>query len=239
MNTLTRSSRILGIAFLFQFITSFSSGVFLRKAWYVTGNMSETLLKIANHTLLFRANILVDMLTALGVTFLGAMLYITLRKEGEKSALVAMAFYFLEGALLAASRIGAIALLRLSQEYTASGQPVALLLPADVAFQSMQFLGSTLSMLAFCGGGILFYYLLDKSRLLPRILTWWGLIAVFPCLVGTLGTIFGFTVPFAIYFPYIPFELVIGVWILIKGIPSVLGTDAIKTQPQFQFQQGD
>jgi len=109
-------SRILGLAFLFQFITSSSSGVFLKSAWFVPDNMSATLLKTANTPWLLRANIFVDMLTALGVTFLGVMLYLTLRKENEPIALTAMAFYLLEGALLAVSRMGTFSLLRFSQE---------------------------------------------------------------------------------------------------------------------------
>ena len=73
-------------------------------------------------------------------------------------------------------------------------------------------------MLAFCAGAIIFYSLLDRSRVVPRWLSLWGLIAVFPCLVGTLAAIFGFQLPFAIYLPYVPFEFVIGIWILVKGV---------------------
>jgi hypothetical protein len=73
-------------------------------------------------------------------------------------------------------------------------------------------------MLAFCLGGILFYYLLDKSRVVPRALSLWGLIAVFPMLIGTLTQIFGYSIPFIFYVPYVPFELAIGIWILVKGI---------------------
>ena len=91
-------------------------------------------------------------------------------------------------------------------------------LMANLALESMDFVGVTLHMLAFCLGGILFYYLLDKSRVVPRALSLWGLITVFPCLVGTLAAIFGYEAPFIIYVPYVPFEFVIGVWILVKGI---------------------
>jgi hypothetical protein len=30
--------------------------------------------------------------------------------------------------------------------------------------------------------------------------------------------IFGFTIPFIFYVPYVPFEFVVGAWILIKGV---------------------
>ena len=218
MNTITKTSRILGFAFLFQFITSFSSGVFLKSAWFVPDNMSATLLKIANTPWLLRANIFVDMLTALGVTFLGVLLYLTLRKENEQIALTAMAFYILEGALLAVSRMGTFSLLRLSQEYAAAGQPADLLRLGQVAYEAMDFTGSTLHMLAFCLGAIPFYWLLYRSRIVPRWLSLWGLITTFPMLVGTLTQVFGYTIPFGFYVPYVPFELMIGIWIVVKGI---------------------
>jgi hypothetical protein len=163
-----------------------------------------------------RVNILGEMLTALGIIFLGAMLFVTLRKQNEKMALVALGFYILEAVLLAVSRIEAFSLLRISQDYVAAGNPAYLLTNGNLAFESMNF-GYTLLMLAFCPGGILFYYLLYKSGIVPRALSLWGLITVFPMLVGTVTQILGYTIPFIFYLPYIPFEFVVGVWILAKG----------------------
>ena len=221
MNAINKTSRVLGVAFLLQFVTSFCSGAFLRQAWFVPGNINETMLKIANSPWLMKANILVDMLTALGIIFLGAMLFVPLRKQSEKIALVALGFYILEAALLAVSRMEAFSLLRISQEYVTAGQPAYLETTGNLAFESMDFVGSTLHMLAFCLGGILFYYLLYKSKIVPRVLSLWGLITVFPMLIATLFAIFGYELSFFLYVPYIPFELVIGVWILIKGAKEV------------------
>ena len=213
-------SRVLGIAFLLQFITSVSSGLFLQPAWLVPGNISETMLKIADNPGLMKTNILVDMLTALGVIFLGAMLYVALRKHNEKIALIGLGFYILEGALLAASRSEAFSLLRISQEYVAAGSPAYLQMMANLALESMDFVGFTLHMLAFCLGGILFYYLLYKSGLVPRVLSLWGLITLLPLLVATVLVIFDYQVPEYVALPYFPFELVMGIWILVKGIPE-------------------
>src|SRR5512136_485096 len=80
------TSRILGLAFLLQFITSLASAMILRATWFVAENMSETLVKIATNSLLMRVNILFDVLTALGIVFLGSMLFITVRKQNEKMA---------------------------------------------------------------------------------------------------------------------------------------------------------
>jgi hypothetical protein len=219
MNTVNKTSRVLGIAFLLQFVTSFVSSAILKKSWFVPGNINETMLMIANNPWQMRTIILLDMLTALGIIFLGAMLFITLRKQNEKMALVALGFYILEATLLAVSKIEAFSLLRISQEYATAANP-ALQMMGQVAYESMDFAGNTLHMLAFCLGGILFYTLLYKSGVVPRALSLWGLITTFPMLIGTLTQIFGYTIPFIFYVPYVPFELVIAVWILIKGIPE-------------------
>ncbi len=220
MNTVNKTSRVLGVAFLLQAITSLISGLILKLALTVPGNISESMIKIANNAWLMRANILGEIITAVGIIFLGAILFVTLRKQNEKMALVALGFYILEAALLAASRIEAFSLLRISQEYVAAGNPVYLQTIGNLAFESMNF-GYTLLMLPFCLGAILFYYLLYKSGVVPRALSLWGLITVFPCLIGTLSATFGYTLPFFIYLPYVPFEFVIGVWILVKGISGV------------------
>ena len=183
--------------------------------------------KIANNAWLMKAHILLDIFTALGIIFLGAMLFITLRKQDERMALVGLGFYILEAALLATSRSEAFSLLRMSQEYVTAGHPDDLLTMARIALESMDFVGFTLHMLAFCLGAILFYYLLYTSRVVPRVLSLWGLVTVVPLLIATLLAMFDYQVPFFIAVPYIPFEFVIGVWILVKGIRTDPGAQLV------------
>lgn len=220
MSTYLKTSRVLGAAFLLQFLTSFSSGIFIEPMWLVPDNISETMLKIAETPWLLKTNILLDMSTALGIIFLGAILFITLRNQNEKMALVALGFYILEAGLLATSKMATYSLLRISQEYVSAGRPDYLQSLGTLALESMDFLGFTMHMLAFCLGAVLFYYLLYKSDFVPRLLSLWGLITVIPLFFATLATIFDYQVPFIIAIPYVPFEFVIGVWILVKGIPE-------------------
>jgi hypothetical protein len=218
MNTIGKVSRVLGWAFLFQAVTSLISGVLLETKWYVEGDISATLANIANHPGILRANILVDMLTAFGIIFLGAMLYIYLRKINEKMALVGFGFYILEAIVIASSRINAFPLIDISQEYVASGQTAAMQTLGTLAYNSSHFGGMALSMLAFCAGAIPLYYLLFKSKIIPQWLALIGLITTLPCLVGTILVLFGYNVPFAVFAPYVPFEFVTAIWILVRGV---------------------
>ena len=88
--------------------------------------------------------------------------------------------------------------------------------------------GFGLLMLPFCIGAILFYYLLYKSHVIPRILSVWGLISVPVVLVATVLVIAGHKVPFLVYVPYVPFEWVVGAWILIAGLKV---TAEVKLEP--------
>ena len=219
LNASPKTSRLLGFAFILQFVTSFTSGVFLRPFWLVEGDMAQTLRTLAANPIWLRAGLLLDMLTALGVIFLGAVLFVTLRRQNEKLALTALGFYILEGALLAASRMGAFSLLSLSREF-AAGQSAEVLRMATLAFEAMEFVGGTLHMLAFVPGAILFYALLDQSRLVPRPLSLWGLITMLPFVIGAPLMVLGIELPFFLYVPYVPFELAVGIWILFKGVKA-------------------
>jgi hypothetical protein len=218
MNTRSLSERLLGIAFLLQFITSFASGLFLQPALITPGNISQTMVTIANNAGLMMGSILVDMLTAMGIVFLGVMLYWVLRKQNEIMALLGLGLYILEANLLVGSRLAAFWLLPLSEEYATVGQAAYLQTLGSLALESMDFVGLSLHLLVFCVGAILFYILLYQSRVIPRAISLWGLVTVLPILFGTVVAMFGYEVSAIFYVPYVPFEFVAGIWILVRGL---------------------
>jgi hypothetical protein len=218
-------SRALGVAFLIQAIASLASGMIMKLGLIVPGDMSETLVKVANRPWLMRTSILGDMIAAAGIIFLGVMLFVVLRKQNEQMALVGLGLLSLEGMLLAASKIAGFACLCIGQEYATAGRPAVLETMGGVALRSMDF-GSTLHMVAFGLGALLFYWLLYKSRVIPRALSLWGLVTVPVVLGATVATVFGCDVPFAVYLPYAPFEFVVGAWILIGGLSGKTKTES-------------
>jgi hypothetical protein len=72
--------------------------------------------------------------------------------------------------------------------------------------------------LAFCLGGTIFYALLFKARTVARPLSLWGLVSAQGVFAGVVLGLFGVQAPIFLYVLYIPFELVIAVWILIRGV---------------------
>lgn len=223
MTTSRKKSRLLGLAFLIQFVTSFSAGVFVLplatgvKAFGVPPEINRIMTNVATHASLVRLNIFLELITAAGVIFLGAMLYSTLKKRHEGLALTAFGLYVLEGALIAATKLALFALLLLSQQFIAAGSPVSMEPVATVAYRIMEFLPKMHS-IAFCLGGTIFYAMLFGTRAVARPLSLWGLLSAQGIFAGALLGLFGAKAPVLLYAPYIPFEFVIAIWILVKGI---------------------
>ncbi len=217
MNSDKNTPRLLGAAFLLQAVASMVSGLILLTPLIVLDNITDTMTNISNNALQMRASIVGEMITAIGVVMLGSLLFVTLKKQNEKIALVALGLYLIEAALLAASRIATFALLRISQESVIAGHPDYLQTLGNL-FYELQDFGYSLLMLAFALGATMFYYLFYKSGYIPRVLNLWGLIAAPLALVGILFALFGYDVPIVVFLPNLPFELSIGVWLMVKGI---------------------
>jgi hypothetical protein len=217
MNSDKNTVRLLGAAFLLQAVASAVSGLILLQPLIVPGNITESMTNIANNALQMRASIVVEMITAIGIVMIGVLMYVILKKQNRKIAIVAMGLYLVEAAILAVSRIPAFALLRISQESVIAGHPDYLQTLGNLFYESQSF-GYDLHMLPFALGATLFYYLFFKSGFLPRILSLWGLIAAPLALIGILFALLGYDVPIFVFLPNLPFELGIGVWLMVKGI---------------------
>jgi hypothetical protein len=216
MNSDKNTPRFLGAAFLLQAVAAVV-WTYLLSSLIVAGDISASMTNIANNALQMRVSIVFTMITAMGVAMLGALLYIVLHKQNKIIALVAMVLYLIEAAILAASRIEAFALLRISQESVIAGHPAHLQTLGNLFYESADF-GDWLHMLPFALGATLFYYLFFKSRFIPRALALFGLIAASLALIGIPLGLLGYDVPTYVFIPNLPFELTIGGWLLVKGI---------------------
>jgi uncharacterized protein DUF4386 len=216
MNTSTNFSKTLGAAFLFQAILSAVGILLLKDPLIVSGDIIATMSNISNNVLQMRLSILTIMFTAAGVVLLGALLYITLKKQNRIVALIALCFYILEASILAVSRLASFSLIGISLESVQRGHPLYLQTLGNLFYEAAEF-GDWLHMLIFTIGASLFYYLLFKSKLIPSSLSLFGFLAVLLGFTGTLFVLLGCKVPLIVFLPSLPFELGIGIWLIVKG----------------------
>lgn len=213
--------RILGAAQLLVFVASLISERLLTSV-VGSGGISDILVNISKDLTRVRISTLVALVNCLGIILLGVMFYIVFRGEYKIIALVALGCFLAEAITLAVSKIGAYSLVPLSQEFVNAGAPESSYYQTlgDFFYYGVDKRGYDIHMLFFCIGAILWYYLLYISNVIPQALSLWGLVAV--CLL-TIPILFGLYdrdfLPAAgiLALPYLPFEPVLGIWLIVKG----------------------
>jgi hypothetical protein len=220
MNTELSTIRLLGAAQIFVFIASMLSERLLASA-VGSGGMSEKLLNVSNNLTRMRISNLVALLNCLAIVVLGVLFYVVFNYEYKLVALVALGCFLAEAITLAASKIGTFALIPLSQNFVVAGAPEASSFQTlgDFLYHGIDRRGYDIHMFFFCVGGMLWYYLLFISKVIPPALSLWGLAAVCLLTIPVLMVLYDrdLTVLLALGLPYAPYELVLGVWLLVKG----------------------
>ena len=221
MDTDMNTIRLLGAAQLIVFISAILSELMLKSA-VSSGSMSDIFANISKNVTQIRISNLVALVDSLGIVFLAAMLYVVFNRQYEIIALVALGFFLVEAIILAVSKLGAFALIPLSQEFVEAGAPEPSYLQAlgDVLYHGVDRQGYHIHNLFFCLGGILWYYLFLRSGYIPQALSLWGLVAVSLLLIPVLLQIYyrDFTHPVMVVgLAYLPFELFLGIWLIVAG----------------------
>ena len=161
-------------------------------------------------------------------------LYSVLRRRNRALALGSVAARVVEGVFVLVGTLSLLALLTLSQESVAAGSAGASSFQAtgDALVAVRDWVHGFVALLPFGIGALMYYYVLYRSRLIPRWLSGWGLVAIALSLVATVYAgftqDFGFTtVNTALNIPIGVQEMVLAVWLLVKGFDrSALASDA-------------
>ncbi len=219
MNSNNYTPRLLGAAFLIVIITSALSGVLLMSA-VGSGSISDMLVNITNDLTPIRISILVGLLNSAGIVILATLLYLVLNKQNKTMALVALGSWLAEAIFYAIIQLGTLALIPLSLDFVQAGTPVHSFYQTlgEFLYNGVYTQGLMIHMWFYCVGGLLWYYMFYRSKLIPRIIPLFGLFAVSLALVGIVFQVFGYTVPILVSLPILPFELIIGLWLLLRGI---------------------
>ena len=213
--------QLLGAAQLVVFAASMLNERLLAAA-VGSGDMSAKLIHISNNLKLVRISNLAALLTSLGIIVLGVLFYAVFHTHYRVIALIALCFFLAEALALAFSKIGAYALIPLSQEFVAAGAPENAFYQAlgDLYYNGIDRRGNDIHMLFFCLGAILWYYLLYVTLHIPRAISIWGLAAVCLLLIPVVLALYNrnLTGLMVLGIAYLPFEPVLGLWLLFSRI---------------------
>jgi len=214
--------RLLGLMFIIVIVIGLLSGLPLSSVNYkMTGppdNISETMSSFSDNPKMVQMSIVGFLIEAVAIVLLTTLLYTTLKKQNKIIARWAFGLWIGEAIFLAFREISAFCLLFTSQEFVMAGAPASSHFQTlGGLFYKLMHFGYDVQMVFYCTGGILFYYLLLKSKYVPKVIPFYGIIVASLGFIGELVVIFGYDVPLYVFLPILPFELAIGIWLMIKG----------------------
>ncbi len=193
---------------------------------------TDYLIKIAaNENQVIIGAILV-VISAFASASIAIWLYPVLKKHNEALALGSVGFRVMEGMLYIVGVVGVLSLLTLSQVYVTAGASNASLYQiSGTVLLAVENWAGMLGVIAFTMGGLMYYIVFYQSKLVPRWLSGWGLVAVAFSLASALLTILGVLVPLSTVFILFNVliavqEMVLAVWLIVKGFnPSVIASE--------------
>jgi hypothetical protein len=151
-------------------------------------------------------------------------LYPVIRRHNRSLALGAVAARVVDGTFVLVGALSLLVLLTLGQESVTAGSAAAgTFQTAGVALLAVRdWVYGFIVSLGFGLGAFMYYYVLYRSRLVPRWLSGWGLLGAALCLVATVYAGFtqqlGFSmVNNVLSIPIGVQEMVLAVWLIAKG----------------------
>ena len=220
-----KAVKVAGFMFLFAFIVPTLNWAFILSKFDVADNAIATANNILANEFIFRMGITIELFLSVGLIVLGLALYVILKPINKKFALLGLLLKLIEATLMAVTvLVPYIALQILSGDEPSNAitqeqlqVPIGLIFNAHTAITSvpMVFLGLDM---------MIFTYLFLKSKYIPRILADFGILSFAFILIQSL--MFLLVPEYAakpinqiiFWVPSGLFEIIIGVWLLVKGI---------------------
>jgi hypothetical protein len=159
-------------------------------------------------------------------------LYPVLRKFNEGLALGSVAFRTAEGVLRFVAVCGLLSLITLSQQFVKAGAPDSSYFQTQgvLIYAGYRWVGNVGSLLAFSIGCLLYYIIFYRTKLVPRWISIWGIVAAILAMVSCALAAVGLITPFGteqvvMALPMLPQEMVLAAWLIVKGFnPSVIAS---------------
>lgn len=208
---------IVGVLFLIALVAAIVGGSLIDGILGESDYLSEV---AANETQLL-VGALLELINGVAVIGIAVLLFPILKRQDEGLALGYVALRIIEAIVIMAAFITPVALIALAQEYTAaSAADASSLQAAGTSFLAVrerlvgQYTGIFFGLAAF-----LLYYLLYRSRLVPRLISVWGFIAVVLVVAWNLLKLFDIDIDAGMVFglPIILNEMFLALWLIVKG----------------------
>ena len=218
-------SRVAGLAYLVIIVVAILNVSLIDANLIVPGDDAATANNIMANDLLFRLGIVGVLVVYASVVVLSLALYSLLKTVNQNLALLALLLRSGEAVLGAATvLLSFTALLLLNRTGTSAAFEAEQLQALAGLLLDVRTAGLDVVLIFVGLGGTVFCYLFFASKCVPRVLAVWGMFTYSSMLVLALVSILlpnhSATLEVVLYALGALFELIFGLWLLIKGVTN-------------------
>ncbi len=230
MNTYRQTAVITGVIFIIATLT----GPILATPLIPDLTGTDYLARVSSHPNQVAAGVLLSIIAYLACAGITVVMYPVLKKWNAGLALGSVVFRTIEAVFYMVSVVGLMSLVTLGQQFTTAAAADRTSLQAiGNLLVSVRDHAGLLAVFAFCLGAFMYYYLFFQSRLIPRWLSGFGIVAIILMLAACVLALFSgnrITSYIPLAAPIFVQEMVLAVWLIVKGFnPSAIASLPAKT----------
>lgn len=218
MTSNKKAGRLIGILFLLIFATGitvyqFLQGPVLFSDNFLTSTSSNSIEIIISTLLLF--------LSGITSVVIAAILLPIFKKHNITLAFLYLAFSILSFIVISIDNISVLSMLELSLEYTKNGTDNSdILSTIGNVFYKKHWWTHYLSLLISCFPVFILYYTLYVSKLIPKVISIVGVLAIILMFTEILFSLFGNSISMNMLLPIGIIQLILPIWLIFKGLNS-------------------
>ncbi|MBT8180621.1 MAG: DUF4386 domain-containing protein [Eudoraea sp.] len=218
MKSNKKTGRLVGLLFLLIFITGIIvyqilQGPVLFSDDYLTATSANSTEIIISTLLLFLSGII--------SVVIAAILLPIFKKYSTTLAFIYLAFNILSFIAIAIDNISVLSMLELSREYVGNGNDNSGILSAlGTILYKRHWWTHYLSLLISCFPLFILYYTFYVSKLIPKVISIFGIIAVILMFIEILSSILGNSISMNMLLPLGLIQLILPLWLIFKGLNS-------------------
>jgi hypothetical protein len=214
MNSNKRTAVFVGALFLIAMVASLLGGGMVESIISV----SEPFVAVSENETLLVTGVLFELVNAIAVVGIGVLMFTVLKRHNEAQAVGYLSLRSVEAVFCSMIVVSPLSLIRLGQ---AGADTAQLQAAGALSIAERASISGLLVPVFFSLGALLLYSSLYQSKLLPRFISVWGLVAAALILtlnlLSSFGLELGMGVSIVFALPIILNEIIMGIWLIAKG----------------------
>jgi hypothetical protein len=211
-----KAGRISGVLFLFVFI----SGVVIFQVLQGPVLFSDDFLtSTSNHSNKIIGSVLLSILSGLASISIATLLLPIFKRHSIYVAFLYLVFCILNFIAIMLDNVSVVTMLELSNDLVANGDSSAMSVIGNLVYEKHHWT-HYMYLLMSCFPVFVLYYGFYVSKIVPRLISIFGIFAVLLMFVEVLFSIFGNSISMNMMLPMGLIQLALPLWLIIKGFSS-------------------